>query len=291
MAIQRLDIRKTYKLYVGGNFSRSESGRVLRAASRSGTSLDNYSQASRKDLRDAVVAARNAFEGWAKKSAYLRGQILYRAAEMLEARAGEMVRELSRSLNVPETKARCEVDASIERIVYFAGWADKYSQIFSSVNPVASSHFNFTTPEPVGVVALFAPDEPALLGFVSLILPVILSGNTAMVVASERFPLAALTFGEILATSDVPGGVVNILSGKRLELVSHVASHMDINAVVDGASVPEVSSTLQAGMAFNLKRYGQRGFSAGDWAGAKPEEPWCILETVEFKTAWHPIGV
>src|SRR6185436_16068174 len=208
MAKKRLDIRKTYKLYLGGNFARSESGRVLAARSRSGALLDNYSQASRKDLRDGVVAARGSFEGWAKKTAYLRGQILYRAAEMLQGRAGELVRELGRSLDVTEGKAGREVEAAIERIVYFAGWADKYSQVFSSVNPVASSHFNFTVPEPVGVVAVIAPDEPPLLGFVSLILPVILSGNTTSVVPSERFPLPALTFGEILATSDLPGGVV-----------------------------------------------------------------------------------
>jgi acyl-CoA reductase-like NAD-dependent aldehyde dehydrogenase len=291
MANKRLEIRKTYKLYLGGSFARSESGKVLSARSRKGALLDNYSQASRKDLRDAVVAARGAFEGWAKKTAYLRGQILYRAAEMLQGRAGELVRELRRSLDLTEGKARREVETAIERIVYFAGWADKYSQVFSSVNPVASSHFNFTVAEPVGVVAVLAPDEPALLGLVSLILPAILSGNTAIVVPSEKFPLPALTFGEILATSDLPGGVVNILSGNRSELVAHLASHMDVNAIIDGASEPKISETLQAGMAFNLKRYARRDFQLADWSSRKAEEPWCILDTVEFKTAWHPIGV
>jgi acyl-CoA reductase-like NAD-dependent aldehyde dehydrogenase len=291
MANERLTIRKTYKLYVGGQFTRSESGRVMAAHSRTGELLDNYSRASRKDLRDAIVAARGAFEGWAGKTAYLRSQILYRAAEMLQGREEELVRELGRSLNIPKTKARQEVAIAIERIVYFAGWADKYGQVFSSVNPVATPHFNFTTPEPVGVVAILAPDEPALLGFISLLLPVILSGNTGVVAASEKFPLPALTFAEILATSDLPGGVVNILSGKRADLVSHVASHMDINAVVDGTSIPELRAALQTGTGFNLKRYARREFQGREWSGTKPEEPWCILDTVEFKTAWHPIGV
>jgi acyl-CoA reductase-like NAD-dependent aldehyde dehydrogenase len=291
MANKRLEIRKTYKLYMGGNFVRSESGRVLAACSRTGAPLDNYSQASRKDLRDAVVAARGAFEGWAKRTAYLRGQILYRSAEMLQGRAGELVQELSRSLNLPKSKARREVDTALERIVYFAGWADKYSQVFSCVNPVATSHFNFTMPEPSGVVAVVAPDEPALLGLVSLLLPVVLSGNSAILIASEKFPLPALTFGEILATSDLPGGVVNILSGKRSDLLPHLASHMDLNAIVDGTAIQELSRSLQAGTAVNVKRYTRRDLSAADWSGSKAEEPWCILDTVEFKTAWHPIGL
>jgi acyl-CoA reductase-like NAD-dependent aldehyde dehydrogenase len=242
-------------------------------------------------LREAVASSRTAFEGWARKTACLRGQILYRAAEMLEGRAGELVRELSRALELTDRNARREVDTAIERIVYFAGWADKYGQVFSSVNPVASSHFNFTVAESVGVVAVLAPDEPALLGLVSLILPAILSGNTAVVLPSERFPLPALTFGEILATSDLPGGVVNILSGKRAEMVPHLASHMDINAIIDGAAEPRISEALRAGIAFNVKRYARRDFELADWSGNKAEEPWCILDTVEFKTAWHPIGV
>ncbi|HUR47151.1 MAG TPA: aldehyde dehydrogenase family protein [Candidatus Saccharimonadales bacterium] len=291
MANKRLEIRKTYKLYAGGNFVRSESGRVLSARTASGALLDNYSHASRKDLRNAVVSARAALDGWSKKSAYLRGQILYRAAEMLQCRAGELVHEVQRSLGSSTAKAQAEVTATIDRIVYFAGWTDKYSQVFSSVNPVATPHFNFTLPEPVGVVAVVAPDEPSLLGFVSMILPALVSGNTTVALTSDAFPLPALTFGEILATSDLPAGVVNILSGKRAELASHLASHMDINAILDGAGVPVINRTLQGGSGANLKRYARRDLSKADWLGPKAEEPWSILETVEFKTAWHPIGM
>ena len=215
----RLDVKKTYKLYLGGKFPRSESGRYLPARSASGEHLDNFAHASRKDFRDAVVAARSAAEGWAKATAYLRGQILYRTAEMLQNRAGELVNEIKRSTGVSPAAAKREVKLTIDRLVHYAGWTDKYSQVFSSVNPVASPHFNFTTPEPQGVVVVFAPDEPSLLALVSLVAPVILSGNAAIVVASEKFPLPAATFAEILATSDLPGGVVNLLTGKRAEQI------------------------------------------------------------------------
>src|SRR5437867_2660148 len=197
-----MDVRKTYKLYIGGNFVRSESGRCLAAQSVSGAHLENVCHASRKDLRDAVGTARTAFEGWVKKTAYLRGQILYRTAEILQSRADEIAHEIVRSADLSPGKARREVAQAIDRLVYFAGWTDKYSQIFGSVNPVASSHFNFTTPEPTGVVVVMAPDEPPLVSLVSLIAPVILSGSTAVVVASEKYPLPALTFSELLATSD-----------------------------------------------------------------------------------------
>lgn len=285
----RLDVKKTYKLYLGGKFPRSESGRYLPAKSAKGEHLDNFAHASRKDFRDAVVAARAAVGGWGKASAYNRGQILYRAAEMLQNRAGELVAEIARSTNVSAAKAKREVTLAIDRLVHFAGWTDKYSQVFSSVNPVASSHFNFTTPEPQGVVVVLAPDEPSLLALVSLVAPVVLSGNTAIVVASEKFPLPAATFAEILATSDLPGGVVNILTGKRAELVPHIATHMDVNAIVDGAGETETSAKLQAGVATNLKRYANH--AAPDWFNAKVEDPYWILDTVEFKTAWHPIGI
>jgi len=285
----RLDIKKTYKLFIGGKFPRSESGRYLPAKSAKGVHLDNFSHASRKDARDAVTAARGAFDGWNKATAYNRGQILYRAAEMLQNRAGELINEIARSTNASAAKAKREVTVAIDRLVHYAGWTDKYQQIFGSVNPVASSHFNFTTPEPTGVVVVFAPDEPSLLSLVSLIAPVILSGNAAIAVASEKFPLPALTFAEILATSDLPGGVVNILAGKRAELASHIASHMDVNAIVDGAGDAELSTKLQSGTAINLKRYSQH--APEDWFAAAVEDPYWILDTVEFKTAWHPIGV
>lgn len=289
--MSRLDVRKTYKLYIGGKFPRSESGRYLPAKSPRGEHLDNFAHASRKDFRDAVVAARPAAEGWSKATAYNRGQILYRAAEMLQNRAPELINEITRSTGAAAAKATREVTAAIDRLVHFAGWTDKYSQVFGSVNPVASSHFNFTTPESTGVVVVLAPDEPSLLGLVSLVAPVIVGGNSAVVVASEKFPLPAATFAEILATSDLPGGVVNILTGKRAELVPHIASHMDVNAIIDGTGDAELGAKLQAGTAINLKRYANHSLAPADWFTAKAEDPYWILDTVEFKTAWHPIGL
>jgi acyl-CoA reductase-like NAD-dependent aldehyde dehydrogenase len=286
-----LEVRKTYKLYVGGNFIRSESGRYLQAQSPAGKHLENYCHASRKDFRDAVTAARNAFDGWAKKTAYLRGQILYRAAEMLQNREPELTNEIVRSTGERPPKARTGVVTAIDRLVYFSGWTDKYAQLFGSVNPVATSHFNFTAPEPTGVVVVLAPDEPPLVSLVSLIAPVILSGNTTVVIASEKHPLTALTFAEILATSDLPGGVVNILTGRRTELAPHIATHMDVNAIVDGTGLAEIGAALQTGTAMNLKRYSANALSTADWVSSKGEDPYKILDTVEFKTAWHPIGI
>ena len=287
----RLNVKKTYKLYIGGKFPRSESGRYLAAKSATGEHLDNFCHASRKDFRDAVVAARTAVDGWSKATAYNRGQILYRAAEMLQNRASELVHEITRSTGVSPAKARREARLAIDRLVYFAGWTDKYSQVFSSVNPVASPHFNFTTPEPTGVVVVLAPDEPSLVPLVSLTAPVILSGNTAVVLASDKNPLPAVTFTEILATSDLPGGVVNLLTGRRAELVPHIAGHMDVNAIVDGTGDVELGAKLQAGTAINLKRYANPALAANEWFTAKAEDPYWILDTVEFKTAWHPIGL
>src|ERR1041384_435768 len=289
MSSQRLDVKKTYKLFIGGKFPRSESGRYLPAKSPDGEHLDNYAHASRKDFRDAVVAARSGVDGWSKATAYNRGQLLYRAAEMLQNRASELVTEIARFTAVTPAKAKREVRLAIDRLVHFAGWTDKYAQVFGSVNPVATSHFNFTTPEPTGVVAILAPDEPVLLPLVTLTAPVILSGNSAVVLASEKFPLAALTFAEILATSDLPGGVVNILSGKRDELASHFASHMDINAIVDGTGVPALATTLRGGSAHNLKRYSTHAVASADWLNTRADNPYWILDTIEFKTAWHPI--
>jgi len=287
----RLDVKKTYKLYIGGKFPRSESGRYLAAKSAKGEHLDNFAHASRKDFRDAVVAARAAVDGWSKATAYNRGQILYRAAEMLQNRATELVTEVSRATGASSATAKREVTLAIDRLVHYAGWTDKFSQVFGSVNPVATPHFNFTTPEPMGVVVVLAPDEPSLVSLVSLIAPVILSGNAAIVVASEKYPLQAVTFTEILATSDLPGGVVNLLTGKRAELAPHIASHMDVNGVVDGAGDSELSVKLQSGTAINLKRYTKRTLKGADWFSAKVEDPYWILDTVEFKTAWHPIGL
>lgn len=287
--MNRLDIKKTYKLYVGGKFPRSESGRYLPAISAGGAHLDNFARASRKDFRDAVGAARAAFGGWSRATAYNRGQILYRAAEMLQNRAAELVAEIERSTEAGPAKARREVALAIDRLVHFAGWTDKYQQIFGSVNPVATPHFNFTTPEPTGVVVVLAPDAPSLLPLVTLVAAVILSGNAVIAIPSEKFPLPAATFAEILATSDLPGGVVNLLTGQRAELAPHIAAHMDVNAIVDGAGDAALSAQLQAGVAVNLKRYANH--AAADWFADAVEDPYRILDTVEFKTAWHPIGV
>ena len=285
----RLGVQKTYKLFIGGKFVRSESGRVSSATGEKSGPLANYARASRKDFRDAVTAARSAFGGWSKQSAYLRSQILYRAAEMLEMREGELRSEIARTSG--EGEARREVSAAIDRLVYYAGWADKFSSVFGAVNPVASSHFNFTTPEPTGVVAIVCPEESPLLALVSMVAPVILTGNTAIVLASMRSPLPALTFSEIIATSDLPGGVINMLAGDQAELAPHVAGHMDVNAIVDGSGNDEVGRALQRGGALNVKRYFRRDLALTDWSKAKAEDPYWILDTVEMKTAWHPIGL
>jgi acyl-CoA reductase-like NAD-dependent aldehyde dehydrogenase len=287
----RLSVRKTYKLFVGGKFPRSESGRCLTATSRSGQPLDNFSHASRKDFRDAVAAARSALTGWSRASAYNRGQILYRAAELLQTRAAELAHEVGRATEHSPAKAQREVALAIDRLVHFAGWTDKYQQVFGSVNPVASPHFNFTVPEPVGVVAVVCPDEPSLVALVSLLARVILSGSTAVVLASERFPLPAISLAEILATSDVPGGVVNLLTGKRAELAPVIAGHRDVDAIVDASGDAAVRGLLQGGSAVNLKRYQDRSLPRGDWFTARAEDPYAILDGVEFKTAWHPIGL
>ena len=282
----RLAVQKTYKLFIGGKFVRGESGRVLLARDAGGKPLVNYCRASRKDFRDAVTAARRARGAWSKHSAYLRGQILYRAAEMLEMRRPDLERELRYSF---AAGAGREVSASIDRLIYYAGWTDKFTQILGSVNPVASSHFNFTVPEATGVVVAVCPDEPALLGLISLTASIIAGGNSVIALASMKNALPALTFSEVIATSDVPAGVVNILAGDRAELASHFASHMDVNAIVDGGGDAEVSAELQSGSAFNLKRYYRR--AVDNYFGAEAENPYWIIDTTEMKTAWHPIGL
>lgn len=284
----RLAVQKTYKLFIGGKFVRGENGRVILAHDAAGKSLANYCRASRKDFRDAVTAARGALGTWEKNSAYLRGQILYRAAEMLETRRHDLEAELTRVHSSGST-ARREVTAAIDRLVYYAGWADKFAQIFGAVNPVASSHFNFTFPEATGVVIAVCPDEPALLGFVSIVAPIIASGNCVVAFASTRNALPALTFSEIIATSDITGGVVNILAGDRAELAPHFASHMDVNAIVDASGDEKIGTELQRGSAFNLKRYFRR--AVADYFAPAAETPYWISDTTEMKTAWHPIGL
>jgi acyl-CoA reductase-like NAD-dependent aldehyde dehydrogenase len=288
----RVGVIKTYKLFIGGKFPRTESGRYQTACHpKSGKHLASYCQASRKDLRDAVVAARKAHPGWAGKSSYLRGQILYRVAEMLESRSASLASEIATSSGTSASASKSEVNATIDRIVYFAGWADKYSQIFGSTNPVASSHFNFSTPEPTGVVGIICPDKPALLALATLIAPAILSGNSVVVLASEKFPLPAITLAEVIASSDVPGGVINLLSGSRAELAPQFAMHMDINAIIDGSGNDEIAAILRKGSSTNLKRVKIRNIRDRAWTGKAGRNPYFILDSVDFKTLWHPVGI
>jgi len=285
----RLQVLKTYKMYVGGAFIRSESGKVVPAFAPDGkTLLAQVCRGSRKDFRDAVVAARKAFPKWSGSAAYLKGQILYRAAEMLEMRAEEMEREIARSTGCSAAVARREVADAVELLVHYAGWTDKFTAVFGSVNPVSSPHFNFTYPEGTGVVGIFCPDAPSFLPLVHLVAAAILTGNTCIVVASEKYPLPALTFGEILATSDLPGGVVNILSGLRSDIAPTAATHMDVNAIVNGYEDAALDKTLHEGTSVNMKRYARHALAPADWRQA--DRPDWILDTVEFKTAWHPVG-
>ena len=265
--MSRLPVNKTYKLYIGGAFPRSESGRTYEAEGA------NVARGSRKDLRDAVRAARGAFAGWSGMTAYNRGQVVYRIAEMLEARRSEFA-DLSSGAD--------EVDRAIDRLVWYAGWADKLAQVLGSSNPVAGPYFNFTVPEPTGVVGILAPDEPPLLGLVSRVAPAIVGGNTTVVVASETHPLAAVELAEVLATSDVPGGVVNLLTGFREELAPWLAGHMDVNAI-DLAGADGQVEELEQLAAENVKRV-VRG-------AADDQSPWEIASFLELKTVWHPIGV
>jgi acyl-CoA reductase-like NAD-dependent aldehyde dehydrogenase len=265
--VSRLPVKKTYKLYIGGEFPRSESGRTYEAQGA------NVARGSRKDLRDAVRAARAAFPKWAGMTAYNRGQVVYRIAEMLEARRAEFA---------DLTSGHGEVDRSIDRLVWYAGWADKLPQVLGSSNPVAGPYFNFTVPEPTGVVGILAPEEPALEGIVSRVAPAIVGGNATVVVASESSPLAAVELGEVLATSDVPGGVVNLLTGQREELAPWLAGHMDVNAL-DLAGADGQADELERLAAENVKRV----------VHGKPDRqsPWDIADFLELKTVWHPIGV
>lgn len=285
----RLRVLKTYKLFINGAFPRSESGRVLPAVDRKGQVIANYSHASRKDLRDAVRAARKAQPGWANASAYLRGQILYRVAEMLEGRAESLVKLVNQSGKAPAA-ARREVEGAIDRLVYYAGWTDKFSAVFSSANPVASPHWNVTSPEATGVVGVICPDEPGLLGLVTIMSAAILSGNAVVAMVSEKTPLPALELAEIIATSDVPAGVINLLSGPREELAPVLATHKDVNVIAYAGLNADLAKTVALGTATNLKRVHAWSLSENDWFNSPGEDPYRILDTVEFKTAWHPMG-
>jgi acyl-CoA reductase-like NAD-dependent aldehyde dehydrogenase len=284
----RLDVRKTYKLFVGGAFPRSESGRSYPVLGKRGDLLAYAAKASRKDLRDAVVAARAAFAGWSGATAYNRGQVLYRVAEMMEGRAAEFAAEVAAAEGLRAAKAEAAVAAAIDRWVWYAGWSDKVAQVAGGANPVAGPYFNFSVPEPTGVVATIAPADSSLLGLVSVLAPVIVTGNTAVVIASESRPLPSVVLAEVLATSDVPPGVVNVLTGSSAELAPVAADHMDVNAI-DLTGVPPAGRVaLERAAAGNLKRV-VTGRDAERWSD--PPGTGRLLATLEIKTVWHPAGI
>jgi acyl-CoA reductase-like NAD-dependent aldehyde dehydrogenase len=282
----RLGVRKTYKLFVGGAFPRSESGRSYLVKGADGELLANAARASRKDARDAVRAARAALKGWSGATAYNRGQVLYRVAEMLEGRGEQFAAEVAAAEGLPGAAARQSVAAAVDRWVWYAGWSDKVAQVAGAANPVAGPYFNFSVPEPTGVVAVIAPQDSSLLGLVSVLAPVIVTGNTAVLVASQTRPLPAVTLAEVIATSDVPPGAVNVLTGLTGELAPVLAGHMDVNAIDLSGAEPTGRAALERLAAGNVKRV----FAAGDdWAA--PPDPRRMLAFLETKTVWHPIGI
>jgi len=289
--MSRVEVRKTYKLYIGGAFPRSESGYSYLVHDSKGAFVANAALASRKDARDAVVAARKAFGGWSGKTAYNRAQILYRIAELMEDRRPQFVQALRQSEGLTAARAERALDDAIDRLVWYAGWADKLTQVIGNANPVAGPYFNLSTPEPTGVVAVIAPQESSLLGLVSAIAPVIVTGNTVVVISSYDRPLPAVTFAEVLATSDVPGGVVNILTGSAATIAPWLASHMDVNAIdlVGIAGDTELATSLEVAAADNLKRVRRAPAAEPDWSA----DPGLAAMTafVETKTVWHPMGV
>ncbi|HUM96593.1 MAG TPA: aldehyde dehydrogenase family protein [Chitinophagaceae bacterium] len=283
---KRLEVLKTYKIYIGGQFPRTESGRYYQPENALGKKLGNLCLSSRKDFRDAVVAARSAFGGWSSRAAFNRGQILYRMAEMLEGRKAQFVDELIQQ-GATKLKAEKEVNQSIDRLIYYSGWCDKFQQIYSAVNPVATSHFNFSVPEPMGIIAIVAPQTDSLLGLVSVIAPVIAGGNTCVVLASEAKPLCAVTFAEVLNSSDLPGGVVNILTGKPKELNEWFVNHMDVNATIYCENDSSVKSMMREKSALNLKRI--FFYDKIKWETEAGQSPYFINDTQEIKTTWHPV--
>jgi acyl-CoA reductase-like NAD-dependent aldehyde dehydrogenase len=291
----RIDVRKTYKLYIGGAFPRTESGRSYVVSAADGRPLANACRASRKDVRDAVRAARKAFEGWAAKTAMNRGQVLYRVAELMEGRREQFVDEVAAAEGLRAQATRAVVDRAIDRWVWYAGWADKITQVLGSSNPVAAPYFNFTIPEPTGVVGIVAPETSSLLGLVSRLAPPLVSGNTVVLIASERRPLPAVTLTEVLATSDVPGGVVNVLTGRKAELIPVLAAHADVDAL-DTWGVPEdLRIEVETLAADDIKRLLRRPTRVDDarfdWLDDRAaERPEWIAAFLEMKTVWHPIG-
>ena len=282
----RLNVLKTYKLYINGAFPRTESGRYYDLKNDKGELIANMCRASRKDFRNAMQAARKAQPGWQVRTAYNIGQIIYRIAEILDGRSDQFVEEL-KTAGYTSKQAEKEVQASINRLVHYTGWSDKYQQLFSSVNPVAGPYFNFSKSEPTGVVAIVAPDEAPLLGLVSTLIPVILGGNTAVVLASSKQPALSITFAEVLATSDVPAGIVNILTGFEDELISHISTHMDVNAIWYARDNQESRKMVQENAALNVQRITLDRF---DWSKDEAQSPYIIHSFQETKTTWHPVG-
>ena len=277
----RIDVKKTYKLFINGAFPRTESGRTYEVKSAKGVFIANPCVASRKDLKEAVVAARAAQPGWNKASAYNKGQILYRIAEMLEGRRAQFVDEIILTTGVTKLKADKEVTDCVDRLVWYAGWSDKLSSLSGALNPVAGPYYNFTVPESMGVIAAIAPETPSLLGLIDAIAPIIVGGNTVIVLASTKAPLSAMSFAEVIATSDVPAGVINILTGKKDEIAPWMASHMDIDGFDISGLLPKSHGAIRIAGAENLKRI----FSF------KSADPGRILAFLENKTVWHPIGL
>jgi acyl-CoA reductase-like NAD-dependent aldehyde dehydrogenase len=289
----RLEVRKTYKLYIGGKFPRTESGRSYLVSDAKGKPLANASRASRKDVRDAVVAARKAFPAWSGATAYNRGQVLYRVAEMLEGRRDQFVEEVVRAEGATQRQAMEAHAKAVDRWVWYAGWADKLAQVLGSANPVAGPYFNFSVPEPTGVVGLVAPADSSLVGLVSRLAPIIVSGNAAVVLTSQTRPLPAVTLGEVLATSDLPGGVVNLLSGFTTELIGPLAAHMDVNALDLAGLDLALYRDAELAAATNVKRVvAPLRLSQRAWLDdARAQDPYWIAAFLEIKTVWHPIGV
>ena len=282
---KRLDIQKTYKLYINGKFPRTESGRYFPIHDGDENLIANICQASRKDFREAVKAARNAIAGWSARTAFNRGQILYRIAETLEGRKAQFAEELV-TMGMKRKNAEKEVETSLDRLVYYAGWTDKYQQIFSSVNPVSSSHYNFSVPEYQGIIAIIAPENNPLLGLVSLISPAIASGNTVVCLGAKKSPLSSISFAEVLHASDVPAGVVNILTGFSSELSGHFSSHMDVNGIVCCQDHADLIKSIQENAAENVKRV--HYYNETNWMDL--QSPYFILDHTEIKTTWHPVG-
>jgi acyl-CoA reductase-like NAD-dependent aldehyde dehydrogenase len=288
MAERRVPVKKTHKLYIGGAFPRSESGRSYVVATPSGEFLANAALGSRKDVRDAVVAARAAQPGWAGATAYNRGQVLYRVAEILEDRRSQFVAAVAAGEGLDADGAAAAVDAAVDRWVWYAGWCDKVAQVAGSSNPVAGPYFNFSIPEPTGVVGLLAPVRSSLLGLVSVLAPVLVTGNTAVVIASETRPVPAVVLGEVLATSDLPGGVVNIVTGRAAEIAATLAAHRDVDALDLAGAPAELATELARAAAVNVKRVLAAPPDEPDWT--EPPTPRRILAFVETKTVWHPVG-